>query len=226
MDLGAIAVAAMVFAPSHLPGIAAEIRSGDMVVMALVCWPRSDKHRGLFGAPHAAEPALRVVDAGIGVRIFDGVIDAPGVEMRMQVIPSGGLIGVHRCAAIEAGFDEAHRGACLAAISKHRAVLAGHDGSERPPRLSASDGTLTDQHHALTLIIAVLKPGGGPCDRPSCSQAGHARRNKRRRPRRRDPRRRCAPPSSPCPLPRGSCVPARRRSCPVLKQRSGRTNRN
>ena len=33
-----------------------------------------------------------------------------------------------------------------------------HDSGERSPGLSAGAGTLADQHHALALIIAVLKP--------------------------------------------------------------------
>ena len=55
--MSAVAVAAMILPPSHFPGVAAEIRPRNVMVMAE------------FGTPDAAETALGLVYAGIIARI-------------------------------------------------------------------------------------------------------------------------------------------------------------
>ncbi len=45
--------------------------------------------RAKLGTAHAAEAALRLIDAGLGAHIFDGMIDALRLEMRMQLEPVG-----------------------------------------------------------------------------------------------------------------------------------------
>src|SRR5271157_594759 len=126
-------MAAVVLPPRHLLGVAGEVGARYVVVMAE------------FGAAHAAEAAFRLVGAGVIVGIFDGVIDAPGVEVRMQLVPGGGFVCVDRRGAVEAGLDEAHCG-----------VFACDNRGERPSWYGAICWAFTNHHHALALIAAVL----------------------------------------------------------------------
>jgi hypothetical protein len=72
--LGAVAVAAMPFAPAHLFGVTGYIRSSDMMMMPLL------------GSAQTAEITFRLIDARFVIGIFDGVIDAPHIKVSDQFI--------------------------------------------------------------------------------------------------------------------------------------------
>ena len=88
-ELHAVAVAAMILAPPRLLGVAAQVQAGDVVVMADL------------GPADTAEEALRLIGAGVVAGILDGVVDALGLEARVQRVPGTGLVGMHGAGAVD-----------------------------------------------------------------------------------------------------------------------------
>ena len=70
--LDAVADAAVILAPCHFRGIGGEVRAGDPVMDAYL------------SATDAREEALRLIGAGLAIRIGFGVIDALRQEAGVQ----------------------------------------------------------------------------------------------------------------------------------------------
>ena len=62
-----------------------------------------------LGPADAAEEALRLIGAGLVVGVLDGVVDALGIEARVQRVPRAGLVGMDGAGAVDADLDEVQR---------------------------------------------------------------------------------------------------------------------
>lgn len=82
-------------------------------------------------ATQAGEEALGLVGRCAVVRVGEAVVDAPGVELGVQIIPVRGLIGVDRAALGDALADDIDR---LLLTLDHEgqrpAVALTHDGDD------------------------------------------------------------------------------------------------
>src|SRR5208283_2872369 len=90
IELGSGVGAAHVFAPRHFAGILAEIRPGDVVVLADL------------GAPQPGDIAFRLVRAGAILGVSFAMIDPLHVKARMKFVPRSGLVGVDSAASGDA----------------------------------------------------------------------------------------------------------------------------
>src|SRR5271168_1777041 len=82
IELGSGGVAAHIFAPRHFAGILAEMRPGDMVMLADL------------RASQSGDIAFRLVRAGAVFVVSFAMIDPLHFKARMEIIPSSCLVGV------------------------------------------------------------------------------------------------------------------------------------
>ena len=84
IELGSGGVAAHIFAPRHFAGILAEMRPGNMVMLADL---RASQPRDI---------AFRLVRAGAVFAVSFAMIDPLHFKARMEIVPSARLVGVDR----------------------------------------------------------------------------------------------------------------------------------
>lgn len=111
-DLIAVADAAQVFTPGGFPGVANQIRPGNVVVMAKLA------------ATQAGKVGLRAIRAGAVYTEAILMVDPAHGEAGVQRVPRGAFIGMHRGALGDAQPDRRH------GVSLGRKTCA----TVRPPR--------------------------------------------------------------------------------------------
>ena len=90
MESGSGGVAAHVFAPRHFVRILAEMRPGDMVMLANL------------RAPQPRDIAFRLVRAGAVLAVGFAMIDPLHFKARMEIVPSSRLVAVDGAASGDA----------------------------------------------------------------------------------------------------------------------------